>query len=473
MLNSGLVNMSIAELSSLLLKKEVSAVEITGIFLERIERLQPQLNAYITICRQEALDSAKSADRLLTRAYPSNKPLLGIPLALKDQIDTRGILTTNGSLALRDNIPLEDATVVTKLKKAGAIILGKLNMMEFAAAGGENPPFGQPRNPWNTAHSPGGSSTGSGIAVSAGLCTISVGEDSGGSGRIPASFCGVVSIRPSAGIISRYGIHPLSPSLDIASPMGRTVADCAALLQVIAGFDPRDALSSRRPVPAYTAGLREDIKGIRIGVIREFMDDQNLDPEVRVATNNAIRVLKELGACVDEFSIPYITHSMYALGVILWCEGAALSRKWLEPKNSLLQQSTRLGFLAASLLPSKAYLQARQAQALIRAQVLKAFQKFDILVSPTSPKLAPKIEDTLKTSNFPIKEDVLKRHADGHSGFSPLAGCPAISVPCGFSQTGLPIGLQIAGRPFEDIAVLRVAQAYEQSTTWHTRHPNL
>lgn len=473
MQNANLTYMSLAELSALIFKKDISAVEITKIYLDRIDKLQPKLNAYITICREKALNSAKGIDKALDRNIPSNKPLLGIPVALKDQIDTRGILTTNGSLALIDNVPLEDATVVSKLKKAGAIILGKLNMNEFAAGGGENPPFGQPRNPWNLDYSPGGSSSGSGIAVSAGLCAISVGEDSGGSGRIPASYCGVVSIRPSVGLASRYGIHPLSPSLDMASPFGRTVADCAILLQAISGYDPKDALSSRRPVPNYVGRLGNNIKGVQIGVISEFIESPNLDPEIRAAIKTAIAVLTDLGAYVEKVSIPYITHSMYALGTIIWCEGAALNRHLLESKCDLFQQSTCLGFIAASLLPAKAYLVARQAQAFIRTQVLESFKKYDLLLSPTFPRLPPKIDDALKTVSFPSKEDVLKRHADGHPGFAPLTGCPAISVPCGFSQSGLPIGLQIIGRPFEDTLVLQAAHAYEQSTLWHTQHPDL
>lgn len=473
MANIPLPYMSLTELSALIQKKQISVVEVVKTYLERIEKLQPRLNAYITICREEALISAQKIDDSLKNEIPAGKPLLGIPVAVKDQFDTRGILTTNGSLAMRKHIPREDATVVSKLKEAGAIILGKLNMNEFAAAGGEDPPFGQPRNPWNPAHSPGGSSSGSGIAVSAGLCACSIGEDTGGSGRMPASFCGVVSIRPSTGLVSRFGVHPLSPSLDTASPLGRTVADCAAQLQVISGYDPKDPLSSRRPVQDYLGGLRISLKGVRIGVISEFIHDPDLDPEIRAAIMAAVTVLAEQGANIEDVSVPYIESSMYALGIIIWCEGAALNRQWLETKGSLLQPSTRLGFQAASLMPAEGYLRARQAQYLIREQVLKTHQKYDLLISPTSPKTAPKIDDTLKTVNFPNKEDVLKRHRDAHVGFAPLTGCPAISVPCGFSQSGLPIGLQISGRPFEEMLVFRTAQTYEENTIWHTRHPGL
>jgi aspartyl-tRNA(Asn)/glutamyl-tRNA(Gln) amidotransferase subunit A len=469
---NNLVNMSLVKLSSLIQKKEISTIEVVNTFLERIERLQPKLMAYITVCREEALISAKKINDSLTRGE-ARKPLSGIPLALKDQFETRGILTTNGSLALKANIPDADATVVAKLKGAGAIILGKLNMNEFAAAGSEDPPFGQPRNPWNTLYSPGGSSSGSGVAVSAGLCAGSIGEDTGGSIRVPASFCGVVGLRPSAGLVSRFGIHPLCPSFDTASPMGRTVADCAALLQVIAGYDPEDPLSRRRPVPNYLADLREEVKGVRIGVIKEFVEDRSLDSEVRTAIKAAVSTLSNLGASVDEISIPYIVNSMYALGVIIWCEGAALNRHWVETEYHSFRQSTRIGFLAGSLLPTKAYLMARQAQALIRTQVLEAFQKYDLLLGPTSPGIAPKIEDARKAASYPVKEDVVRRHSDGHVGFASLAGCPAISVPCGFSSAGLPIGLQITGRPFEDNLVLRVAYAYEQDTEWHNRYPGL
>ncbi|HEX7475860.1 MAG TPA: amidase [Dehalococcoidales bacterium] len=465
--------LSLAELSKLILKKEISVTEVINTFLERIDRFQPEFNAYITVCREEALASAKIIDNSLTRGAPAGKPLLGIPVALKDQFDTRGVLTTNGSLALRDYVPGEDATVVARLKEAGAIIIGKLNMNEFAAAGGEDPPFGQPRNPWNKDYSVGGSSSGSGIAVSAALCTISVAEDSGGSGRIPASYCGVVSIRPSTGLISRYGIHPLSPSLDTAAPIGRSVADCAAELQVIAGYDPKDTLSSCRPMPDYVGSLRKNIKGTRLGVIKEFMDDPNLDPAIMAAVKTAIAVLADLGATIEYVSIPHIQDSMYALGIIIWCEGAALNRRWLKSKYDLFKPSTRLGFLAGSLLPAKAYLRARQAQSLIRSHVFESLQKYDLLLSPISPKPVPKIENILNAQNFPVKEDVLKRHSDGHVAFAPLAGCPAISVPCGFSQSGLPIGLQISGRPFEETTVLRAAFAYEQSTVWHDRHPAL
>ena len=473
MLESDLAYSSIKELSSLIERREISAAELVKTYLERIERLQPKLNAYITVCRGEALASAKVIDNTLVKNDKFKKPLLGIPIALKDQLDTRGILTTNGSNALDDYIPEEDATVVARLKEAGAIILGKLNMTEFAAAGGEDPPFGQPRNPWNTDYSPGGSSSGSGIAVSAGLCAASIGEDSGGSARIPASFCGVAGFRPSAGLVSRWGIHPLSPSLDTASPLGRSVADCAFLLQAIAGYDPKDALSSQRPVPDYPASLQHGVKGVRIGVIKEFMDDQNLDSEIKAAIETVRTTLGKLGASVNDVSISHIKQSMYALGIIIWCEGAALNRKRFESKYHLFRQSTRLGFLAGCLLPSEVYLRARQAQALIRSEVLEAFQQCDALLCPVSPRLTPKIKDAEKAANFPTREDVLKRHDDGHVGFAPLAGCPAISVPCGFSKSGLPIGVQITGRPFEDTTVLRVAHAYEQSTNWHNHHPDL
>lgn len=466
-----LANTSLVILSSLIRKKEISATEVIKTFLDRIGQLQPELRAYITVCREEALVAARKIDDSLTGRSQTKKPLLGIPIALKDQFDTRGVLTTNGSLALKNYIPREDASVVVNLRESGAIILGKLNMAEFAAAGEEDPPFGQPRNPWNTSYSPGGSSSGSGVAVSAGLCAASIGEDSGGSIRIPASYCGVVGLRPSSGLVSRYGIHPLSPSLDTASPIGRTVADCATLLQVIAGYDPKDSLSSRRPIPDYLINLREEVKGVRIGVISELTGGQGLDSDVKTAIMLAINKLADMGTSIEEVSIPTIFNSMYALGVLVWCEGAAVNRKWGESKYRFIRQSTRVGFLAGNLLPAKAYLLARQAQALIQNQILEAFQKYDLLVCPTSPRLVPKIEDSIKLANFPAKEDVIKKHADAHTAFAPLAGCPAISVPCGFSQTGLPIGLQITGRPFEETLVLRVAHAYEQATKWHNQHP--
>jgi aspartyl-tRNA(Asn)/glutamyl-tRNA(Gln) amidotransferase subunit A len=473
MLESDLLYSGMKELSSLIRKREISAAELVKTYLERIERLQPKLNAYITICGEEALASAKTIDNTALKNDQFNKPLLGMPIALKDQFATQGILTTNGSLALNDYIPEEDATVVVRLKEAGAIIIGKLNMSEFALAGDEDPPFGRPRNPWNTDCSPGGSSSGSGIAVSAGLCAGSLGEDSGGSGRVPANFCGVVGLRPSSGLVSRHGINPVAPSFDTASPMGRAVEDCAILLRVIAGYDPKDALSSRRPVPDYTAKLKDGVKGIRIGIIQDFMDDENLDPEVKSAVARAITVLSELGASVNEISIPHIKSSMHALGIMIWCEGSALNRERYKSKQHLFRQSTRIGLIAGCLLPSEVYLRARQAQALIRTQIFKAFENHDLLICPVSPKPAPKIEDAQKAASFPAPDYVVKRHEDGHVGFAALAGCPAMAVPCGFSQSGLPIGIQIIGRPFEDAIVIRVAHSYEQNTNWHKHHPEL
>jgi aspartyl-tRNA(Asn)/glutamyl-tRNA(Gln) amidotransferase subunit A len=465
-----LTYLSIMELSSLIWKKEISATELVKKYLERIERLQYGLKAYITVCDEEALASARAIDESRKKV---EGPLMGVPIALKDQFKTMGVLTTNGSLVLRDHIPAEDATVVIKLKKAGAVLLGKLNMSEFAAAGGEDMPFGEPRNPWNLEYSPGGSSSGSGIAVAAGLCAGSIGEDTGGSGRSPANACGVAGLRPSSGLVSRYGMYPFSPSLDSASPIARTVADCAILLRETAGYDRKDPLSSRLPVPDYLASLGENIKGVRIGVIHELVHHPGFDPEVNTAIQTAITVMTGLGASINEISIPYINHSMYALGIIVWSEGAALNRKWLETGYQRLKQSTRLGFLAGSLLPSKVYQMARQAQGLIRSQTLEALEKYDVLLCSTSPVLTPKIEDAKKTANFPKKEDVVRRHDAGHLGFAPLAGCPAISVPCGFSQAGLPIGLQIVGRPFDESTVLHVAHAYERSTRWHNFHPDL
>jgi aspartyl-tRNA(Asn)/glutamyl-tRNA(Gln) amidotransferase subunit A len=255
--------------------------------------------------------------------------------------------------------------------------------------------------------------------------------------------------------------------------MGRTVADCAAMLQVIAGYDSKDVLSSRRVVPDYTAGIQRGLKGNRIGVIQELMDDDNLDAEIKAAMVTAIKALIGLGAKVDEVSIPHIKASMYPIGIIIWCEQSALQRKLYESRRHLFTQYARVHHVVGSLLPSKAYVMARQTQNLIRSQVLETFQKYDLLLCPSAPKLPPKIEDASRAAKFPAKDALLLRHADGHLGFAPLAGCPAISVPCGFSQSGLPIGLQITGRPFEEDTVLRVAHAYEQSTDWHNRHPEL
>jgi len=294
-----------AKLASLVRERRVSPVELVRVYLKRIERLDARLRAYITVLPETALETARKAETAVMRGDALG-PLHGVPYAVKDQFDTAGVLTTLGSRILRHHVPVENATAISRLNEAGGLLLGKLNLTEFALGGTREFPFGQPRNPWNPDHDPGGSSSGSGIAVAAALCAASLGEDTGGSVRTPASWCGVVGLRPTWGRVSRHGSFPLSWSMDTAGPLTRTVEDAALLLRVIAGHDPRDPLTSRRPVPDYVVALDAGVRGLRIGIIRELTFAGDTDVEVRGAVLEAARRLQELGATVEETSLSLV-----------------------------------------------------------------------------------------------------------------------------------------------------------------------
>ncbi len=451
---------------------QVSPVELVCAYLDRIDRLDGRLRAYITVTRAAALDAAREAEEAVTRGAPLG-PLHGVPFAVKDQFATRGVRTTAGSRILADHVPDEDATVVARLTAAGGILLGKLNLTEFALGGTIHFPFGQPRNPWNTDHDTGGSSAGSGVAVAAALCAVSLGEDTGGSVRTPASWCGVAGHRPTWGLVSRHGCIPLSWSHDAPGPLGRTVEDCALLLGIIAGSDPRDPLTTRRPVPDYRAALTGQVRGLRVGVIRELTHGGETDPEVRDAVLAAVGVLRALGAVVDEVSLPMVARAGAAFMAICDSEGAGLHLAWLRRRPGDYDAGTRRRLLAASLLPAVLLQKAQHARALVRQQVLDALVDHDVLVAPTSHRAAP----TIATFTAPITStrEAGARFFTRRSFTTPaaLAGTPALAVPCGFGASGLPLSLQIIGRRFEDATVLRVGHAYEQSTDWHRRRPQL
>ncbi len=457
-------------LARLVREKEISPVELVGTYLDRIDRMDPALGAYITVCREAALADARAAEAAAVRGEAQGA-LHGIPFAVKDQFDTAGVRTTVGSRILEANIPDRDATVVARLRSAGAILLGKLNMTEFALGGTLKFPFGQPRNPWDPDRQPGGSSSGSGVAMAAALCAVSLGEDTGGSVRGPASWCGVVGLRPTWGRVSRHGSFPLSWSMDTAGPLSRTVEDAALLLELIGGFDPRDPLTSRRPAERYTAMLSQPLRGLRAGVVRELV--LGADAEVRDALLEALRVLGSLGVECEEVSLPLIPRAGAVFMALVDSEGAGLHQQWLRNRGGDYDTGTRRRLATAGLLPAVAYHQAQRARALIRRQILDAHARFDLLVCPTAPGPAPLIS----RDSAPIlsKEDAATRFFGRRSYTTPfsLAGTPALSVPCGFTTAGLPIGLQLAGRPFDESTVLRVGHAYGQATTWHQRRPPL
>ena len=455
------------QLSKLIETKEVSPVEATQAYLDRIQEVDPKLNSYITVTGEQALEAARQAEQEIA-AGVHRGPLHGVPMAVKDQFNTAGVPTTGGSSILRDNVPTEDATVITKLKNAGAILLGKLNMSEFAMAEIYNHPYGTPRNPWDLKRNPGTSSSGSGAATAASLCATSLGEDTGGSIRGPANFSGLVGLRPSHGRVSRYGVLGGSWSMDTVGPISKSVEDAAITIQAIAGHDPKDTYSWDVPVPDYRAALTGDISGIKLGVVQERMDSPNLDPEFRDTVAKAISVLGELGASSEDVSIPLAPNAGALTMSILNVEWSNLHRPLFEPNIDELDHNNKIRFLTGSVIPAQFYYKAQKIRAVLRQQILDALEKVDVLVLPTGPVTAPPVESV---PGIQSKEHALTGLAGRISFTGPfnLAGTPAISVPCGFSAVGMPMGLQIVGRPFAEETVLKVAHAYEQNTDWHNR----
>ena len=454
-----------SQLSNLIETKEISPVEATEAYLDRIEEVDPKLNSYITITWEQAFESARQAEQEIA-AGKHRGPLHGVPMAVKDQFNTAGVLTTGGSRILKDNVPSEDATVIAKLKEAGAVMLGKLNMSEFAMAEIYNHPYGTPRNPWDLERNPGTSSSGSGAATAAFLCSTSLGEDTGGSIRGPANFSGLVGLRPTHGRVSRYGVLGGSWSMDTVGPISRSVEDAAITIQAIAGYDTKDTYSWDVPVPDYRSALTGDIQGIKMGVIQERMDSPNLDPEFRETVAKAISVIGELGASSEDVSIPLAPNAGALTMSILNVEWANLHRPLFEPNFDELDHNNKIRFLTGSIIPAQAYYKAQKIRAVLRQQILDALEKVDVLVLPTGPVTAPLVESV---PGIESKEHSLTGLAGRISFTGPfnLAGTPAISVPCGFSAAGMPMGLQIVGKPFDEETVLRVAHAYEQNTDWH------
>ena len=471
-MSDDLVYSSAARLAALISTRQLSPVELVQAYLDRIDRLDGRLRAYITVTRETALVMARLAEAAVLRGLPLG-PLHGVPFAVKDQFATRGVRTTSGSRLLADSVPDHDATVVARLAAAGGILLGKLNLTEFALGGTIHYPFGQPRNPWNTDHDTGGSSAGSGSATAAALCAVSLGEDTGGSVRSPASWCGVAGHRPTWGLVSRHGCIPLAWSLDAPGPLGRTVEDCALVLEIIAGHDPSDPLTARRATPDYRAALTGDVRGLRVGVIRELMLGNETDSEMREGVLAATKVLAGLGAVVEEVSLPLVPRAGAAFMAICDSEGAGRHLQTLRTRAGDYDEGTRRRLLTAALLPAGLVHKAQQARAAIRAQIVGALARHDVLVAPTSPRPAPTIANY--TAPITSKAQAITHFFTRRSFPTPasLAGVPAMAVPCGFSAAGLPLSLQIIGRRFEDAKVLRVGHAYEQATDWHTRRPGI
>lgn len=448
--------------------KDFTPVDAVRAYLERIDLLDSRLRAYITVVREEALDAAQRISLRLERGENPG-PLSGVPIAVKDQYWTNGILTSNGSNIYKDFVPNKDSTVIQRLRDAGGVLIGKLNMSELAMGGTQNPPWGIPANPWNFECTPGESSSGSGVALAAHLCAASMGEDTGGSGRGPASYCSVVGLRPTFTRVSRFGMTHMCWFMDAAAPMTKTVEDCAVILGVIAGYDEKDPYTSRLPVPDYTARMRDGVKGLRVGLIKELHETDDMHPEVRSAIESSLDKFIKLGAKVNEVSIPLSELAGAIFVGIADTEGAGARDEILRNQPSNLDQASRTRLQSAALVPAKVYNRAAKARVLLRRQVMAALGDVDILVSPTSPYPAPKHTDL--TARFENPDDVRRRFffRRAYTGIYSLTALPAISIPAGFTADGLPIGLQLGAKPFAEETIFRAAYAYEQATKWHTR----
>ena len=462
--------LSAGQLSRLIRDTEVSCVEVVEAHLARCQALEPTLNSFITLLPDQALDAARRSDRGIASGQYRG-PLHGVPLGLKDLYYAKGVRNTSGSRIFDGFVPDSDCTIAARFRDAGAILLGKLNMHQLAyGPTGENLDYGHMHNPWHPALIAGGSSGGSGSAAAAGQCTLTMGSDTGGSIRIPSALCGLAGLKPTYGRLSRYGLTALSWSLDHAGPMCRTVEDCALVMNAVAGYDPQDPASAEVPVPDYTRALTGDIRGLRVGVPREYFEAP-IDPEVERAVRAAIELLGELGATVTEVSWPMYHQAASISTTVLMAEAAAYHRELVLSKGPKLMPQVRLRIEAGLFISAAEYMQAQRARTLFDHQSRDLLNDVDLLAGPTLPITAHRIGatevqvgDTVMASSPALTQ---------YTRAFNLNGFPAITVPCGFSDAGLPIGLQLAGRPFDEGTVLRAAHAYEQATEWHKRRPVL
>lgn len=470
MSDNNLCYLSATELGEKIAAGDISSVDATEAYLDRIAQLDGNYASYITVTTERAREDARRADAEIA-AGNRRGPLHGVPVAVKDQFDTAGILTTNGSTILGENIPDADATIMARLKEAGAVLLGKLNMSEYASGDAFRHPYGRPRNPWDTRRNPGTSSSGSGAATAAFLCATSLGEDTGGSIRGPAAFCGLVGIRPTLGLVSRHGVFGASWSMDTAGPISRTVTDCAHTLAVIAGHDPNDPQTWDVPVPDYAAALDGNIRGMKIGIVTERVHTDANDPEVRDAVIAATETLSGLGAEVSDVSLPLIVNSSEISYAIISSDAAMLNWDIISTDRLReLDHNNQVRLLMGSVVPAKAYQKAMRLREALRQQIVAALEEVDALIMPASSVPATLIPET---TGLGTKADVIAGFK-GRRGFTApfnLANLPALSINCGFTASGLPIGLQIAGRAFDETTLFRLAYAYEQATDWGERRP--
>jgi len=481
-----LTDLSVSAIHSGVGTGELSSNAVTAAFLARVETTNEALNSFLAVDPDYTMDQARSADA--EREDQDDKPLLGVPVAIKDVICTHHFPTTCGSRVLDGYVSPFEATAVQRLRRAGAVILGKTNTDEFAMGSStENSAFGPTRNPWDLSRVPGGSSGGSAAAVAARQAPAALGSDTGGSVRQPASFCGVPGIKPTYGRVSRWGLVAFASSLDQIGVFGREVRDCAILLNVICGHDRRDSTSSHEPVPDFTAALNRDIRGLHVGIPQEYFVS-GMQPEVEKTVREAIQVLADLGAIVGEVSLPHTEYAVPTYYIIADAEASAnLARydgirygyhedgptmwdAYVRTRGNGFGAEVKRRIMLGTYVLSAGYydayyLKAQKVRTLIRSDFDRAFEQYDVLVSPTAPTVAfllgEKVADPLQMYLGDIFTLALS-----------LAGLPGMSVPCGFAH-GMPVGMQIMGRQYDEATVLRVAHAYEQATNWHLRQPSL
>ncbi|HNF95253.1 MAG TPA: amidase [Anaerolineales bacterium] len=450
-------SLTLAEQRELIKSKEISASDLAAACYRQIDRLNPMLNAFITVIPQddeEVLDNRHMA------------LLQGIPIAVKDLYNTKGIRTTGGSKFFADYVPSEDAFVVDKIKKAGAHIIGKTNTHEIAlGVTNNNPHFGACRNPWDIAHTPGGSSGGSAVAVATGMALAAIGTDTGGSIRIPASLCGVVGLKPTYGRISLRGILPLSWNLDHAGPITKRVEDAAIMLQVMGGYDPEDPASFKTLPGDFSSHMRDSIRDRKVALAIGTFIEEVTQPEVLAAVRTAADVLSEQGAIIEEVNVDFLREGALANALMTQADGAAFHRERLKEHPDWFGADVRQRLETGAGFTSSEYALARRTQAEVRRRCDILFEEYDVLILPTTPIVAPILEG----ENAVERARLLTRLTAPFN----VTGLPSISVPCGFSSEGLPIGLQIASRAWNESGVLRIGYAYQEATQWHKRNPSI
>lgn len=468
--DENLTQLTVAQLGPLIQRGEISPLEVAKAFLRRIDSLEPHLNAFITRLDEHALQAARDAEAEILRGNYRG-PFHGIPVGLKDLFWTKGIRTTSGSLIDSAFVPAEDSAVASLIKAAGAYCIGKLHMTEYAFDGTSlNHHYGPALNPWDPTRMAGGSSSGSGVAVASGEVPIALGTDTGGSVRVPSALCGITGLKPTFGLISRFGVTPLAWSMDHVGPMARTVWDAALALNMLVGHDSRDQGSAQMQRQDYLEDLGRGIQGVRVGVPQEFIWEI-MDLEVEQAFRTALTQIESLGASIQEVSAPDLGLINAAGSVVQTAEAATIHRAQVLNQGYRFDPVIRRRIESGLFISAEAYLHAQRVRAKLKGGLLEVLNQVDLLATPTTAIAAPEITQervTISGQDVPIREALLRI-----TRVFSTVGLPAISVPCGFTEAGLPIGLQLVGKQFSESFLLRVAHAYQDSTTWHLRHSEI